>query len=80
MTGAARARILAGMEKLKEWMAITETSGRRLADDLGVSHQTVYNWLDGTTSPYGPQLRKLHELTRIPLEYLVPPLDKDHVA
>lgn len=65
------------MDKLRKWMDLTKTSGRKLADLVGVSHQTVYNWLDGSTSPYGIQLRKLHDVTQIPLEDLVP---KDSAA
>jgi transcriptional regulator with XRE-family HTH domain len=59
------------MEALKAWFALTKVTQGQLAKQLGVTRQTVNNWLQGRTSPDSAELWKLHELTRIPLESLV---------
>lgn len=60
------------MEALKAWLELTKVSQGELADEIGVTRQTINNWLTGKTHPGGVELRKLHERTRIPLDDLVP--------
>jgi transcriptional regulator with XRE-family HTH domain len=60
------------MEKLRYWFELTGTTQGQLAAEIGVTRQTVSNWLTGRTFPSGLELRKLSEITRIPLEDLVP--------
>ena len=60
------------MEKLREWLDLTTISVSELAEEIGVTRQTVHNWLAENSYPSGLALRRLHERTRIPLEDLVP--------
>lgn len=60
------------MEALKSWLELTKVSQGELADEIGVTRQTINNWLTGKTHPGGVDLRRLHEHTRIPLDDLVP--------
>jgi transcriptional regulator with XRE-family HTH domain len=63
------------MEKLREWFRLTGVSQGQLADEIGVTRQTMSNWLAGRQHPNAVALRKLNERTRIPLEDLVLKLD-----
>lgn len=72
MTPGGRRSIIRDMQKLREWLNLTQVSVAELADEIDASRQTVYNWLDGTSQPTGIMLRRLHERTRIPLDDLVP--------
>ena len=65
------------MEKLCEWFRLTGVTRAQLAEEIGVTRQTLNNWLAGRQFPNSIALRKLNERTRIPLEDLVP---KDNVA
>ena len=65
------------MDKLREWFRLTGVSQGELADELDVTRATIHNWLTRKSYPSGIYLRRLHELTRIPLEDLVP---KDDAA
>ena len=60
------------MDKVREWLRLTDKRPEDLAEDLGASPNTVRNWLAGRNVPGGIMLRKLHETTQIPLEDLVP--------
>lgn len=40
---------------------------------LGVSTATVVNWESGKTSPSAAQLRKISELSGIPMDYIFVP-------
>lgn len=59
------------MEKLREWFRLTGVRRAALAEEIGVTRQTLDNWLNGRQHPSGLPLRRLHECTRIPLEDLV---------
>ena len=54
-------RVNAGM-KQKEW-----------AEILGVSVGTVINWEKGSTEPTLSQLRKMSELSQIPMDFIFVP-------
>ena len=60
------------MEKVREWLRLTDKTPAELAESLGISENSVRNWLAGRNVPGGIMLRKLHEQTQIPLEDLVP--------
>ena len=36
---------------IKHLMLITRMNARELGKAIGVSHQTIYNWIDGTYKP-----------------------------
>ena len=59
------------MEALKAWLDLTSVTQGQLAKQLGVTRQTVNNWLQGRTSPDSEEIWKLHQITRLPLESLV---------
>jgi hypothetical protein len=63
------------MDKLKLWLEITQTSPESLGDMLGVSGVSVRNWIGGLNHPGGMNIRRLHEITSIPLDDLVPKSD-----
>jgi transcriptional regulator with XRE-family HTH domain len=42
------------------------------AERIGVSRASVYNWLAQETYPDALSIRRIHDLTQIPLEDLVP--------
>lgn len=42
-----------------------EPNQSQIARDLGVEHQTVWNWLNGKSKPAANILYKLHKLTEI---------------
>ena len=48
-------------------------SQKELADILGVSNTTVGNWEAGTTEPSLSQLRKISELSGIPMDFIFVP-------
>lgn len=54
-------RVNAGMTQ-KEWAKI-----------LGVSNTTVVNWEKGTTEPSLSILRKMSELSKIPMDFIFVP-------
>ena len=60
------------MQKLKDWLELTGETPAGLAALVGVSRNTIVNWMEERTAPCGHQLRKLHEVTRIALDDLVP--------
>ena len=43
------------------------------AKELGVSHTTVINWEKGNTEPSLTQLRKMSELSGIPMDFIFVP-------
>lgn len=55
------ARVNANMEQ-KEW-----------AENIGVSVATVINWEKGNTEPTLSQLRKISELSGIPMDFIFVP-------
>ena len=46
---------------------------KELAEILGVSNVTVVNWEKGVTEPSASQLRKISELSKIPLVFIFVP-------
>lgn len=43
---------------------------REFADKMGVSISTVTNWENGSTEPSATQLRKISELSGIPMDFI----------
>ncbi len=43
---------------------------RKFADELGVSLATITNWERGKTEPDVSQLRKISQLSGIPMDYI----------
>lgn len=58
----AAARVNAGMNQ------------QEFADKIGVSKSTIFNWEQGVSEPTASQLRKLSEVTGIPMDYIFIPL------
>jgi DNA-binding XRE family transcriptional regulator len=46
---------------------------REFAKELGVAHTTVVNWEKGNTEPNMSQLRKISELSGIPMDFIFVP-------
>lgn len=46
---------------------------QQFADALGVDKGTVYNWENGKGTPSAITLRKISELSRIPMDYIFIP-------
>ena len=46
---------------------------KELAEILGISNVTVVNWEKGITEPSASQLRKISELSGIPLDFIFVP-------
>ena len=46
---------------------------KELAEKLGISNATVVNWEKGNTEPSASQLRKISELSGIPLDFIFVP-------
>lgn len=61
------ARVNANMEQ-REW-----------AENIGVSVATVINWEKGNTEPTLSQLRKISELSGIPMDFIFVP-DKSNLV
>lgn len=60
-------RVNADMEQ-KEWAKI-----------LGVSQNTVSNWENGNTEPTLSQLRKMSELSGIPMDFIFVPEESNDI-
>lgn len=50
-----------------------QLSQKELANILGVSSATIINWEKGNSEPTLSQLRKLSELSGIPMDYIFVP-------
>lgn len=46
---------------------------KELAEILGISNATVVNWEKGNTEPNITQLRKISELSGIPMDFIFTP-------
>jgi transcriptional regulator with XRE-family HTH domain len=46
---------------------------KKLAEILGVTQQTVNNWENGRSEPTLSQLRKISELSGIPMDFIFVP-------
>lgn len=46
---------------------------REFANEIGVSLSTVVNWESGKTEPDASQLRKISEISGIPMDYIFVP-------
>lgn len=55
---------------LKKHLVLMEKNGPWLAKKVGVSHQSVYNWLNGKDKPSPENLKKLAKTLAIPQEKL----------
>lgn len=45
----------------------------QLASNLGVHESTIKNWENGKTSPRSDQLKKISDLTGVPMDYIFLP-------
>lgn len=50
---------------------------QQLADELGVDKGTVFNWENGKGVPNSIHLRKISELSKIPMDYIYVPSKTD---
>lgn len=57
----AAARVNAGMNQ------------QEFADEIGVSKSTIFNWEQGVSEPTASQLRKVSEVSGIPMDYIFIP-------
>lgn len=48
-------------------------SQKEFAEAIGVDKSTVYNWESGNTEPNATQLRKISELSHIPMDFIFVP-------
>lgn len=46
---------------------------KELAEELGISNATVVNWEKGVTEPTLSQLRKISQLSGIPMDFIYVP-------
>lgn len=46
---------------------------KKLAEELGISNVTVVNWEKGVTEPTLSQLRKISQLSGIPMDFIYVP-------
>lgn len=46
---------------------------REMAKTLGVSVSTITNWESGKTEPTANQLRKISEISQIPMDFILVP-------
>ena len=46
---------------------------KELAEELGISNVTVVNWEKGVTEPTLSQLRKISQLSGIPMDFIYVP-------
>ena len=60
-----------GMEALRKWLEITETTQQAFADQMGVSQPTVHYWVSGSSTPTPTMLLKISDATGISLEKLL---------
>lgn len=59
------------MERLKRWLAESNTSQSALARAIKVSQPTVSDWINGINSPSVGNLRALGEFTGLSLDELL---------
>jgi transcriptional regulator with XRE-family HTH domain len=59
------------MQRLKDWLSKTHTSQQAFAESVNVKQATVWDWLNGITSPPFDKLDAIRKQTGIPLEKLV---------
>lgn len=57
--------------------ANTKMSQAEFARALGVDKGTVYNWENGKGIPSAIMLRKMSELSKIPMDYIFVPTKSD---
>jgi len=60
------------MEKLKQLLKKKNISYGNLARELGVTRQSVYNWIYGNNYPSIKHLRKLSVILKTNLNELIP--------
>jgi transcriptional regulator with XRE-family HTH domain len=63
--------MIPSMERLKRWLAESNTSQTALAKSLKVSQPTVSDWINGISSPSVGNLRALGEFTGLSLDELL---------
>ena len=54
-----------------------EMSQQQFADALGVDKGTVFNWENGKGAPNAVHLRRISELSKIPMDYIFVPEKSD---
>lgn len=53
--------------------ANADMTQQQMAEALGVDKGTVYNWENGKGTPSSIHLRKISELSKIPMDYIFVP-------
>jgi transcriptional regulator with XRE-family HTH domain len=61
------------MERLRTWLADTETTQLEFAKAIGVSQPAVSDWLNGHTSPTAAKLRAIAAHTGVSIDELLGP-------
>lgn len=56
---------------LRQWRHFKGLSQQQLADHLGTSKQSVWNWENGVHAPHASQLKKLAMLYNVRVEQIV---------
>lgn len=57
---------------IKQWRQLHNHTQQSLADVIGVSKITVWNWENAIHNPHPKQLEKIAELFNIEVEQIVP--------
>lgn len=59
------------MDRLRRWLADTETSQTGLAELVGVKQPTVWEWINGDSMPSGKNLLRLSDVTGLSIDELL---------
>jgi transcriptional regulator with XRE-family HTH domain len=62
---------LAGVERLKQYLADQSLTQVELAERMGVSQPTISDWLSGKTSPSAKKLKELSSITGVSIDELL---------
>lgn len=54
-----------------------EMTQEELADDIGVNKATVINWESGKSEPTWSQLKRISELSGIPIDFIFVPVKSE---
>jgi transcriptional regulator with XRE-family HTH domain len=63
--------MLCAMERLRTWLAESETTQLEFSKAIGVSQPTVSDWLNGHTSPTATKLKAISAHTGLSIDELL---------